>query len=164
MYLYENGSSHYQDYIDNIITPLGKLGAVNYFAQLKQSDPIWKVWQTVTTKDSSLARLFSANSCNNNSLGLSPDDFKNASESLTRLSNKGTNLIATNLKKVVNSFVTLVVLTFAVIFYTIFHSLFKYDKMNYEENNASPIAVNFIILVYVLYCIEEVIRINIILQ
>jgi hypothetical protein len=154
-YLY-NESSHYKDYQASIESHLiNYQSASHYFNNLSYDDAIWNQWQKISINDNSLIDLFNRNICMGNNLNLTPKILDDINNSLMSLSNKTTNLINIELKKIISNFLILMILTSTVIFYIIFHMLYKMTNIN---------AINLGIFIFVIYCIIEGIRINILLQ
>jgi len=154
LYLFDN--SDYTDYQSSIEAQLINYpNALRYFSFLEQSDPIWEVWQTVTANDKKLEILFSNNSCNVNTLGLEQSDLKNINSALISLSTNNINTINTELKNIINTFMYLMIFSGSVVFYALFHLFYKLN---------SSMAINCGIALYIFYCIEEAVRINILLE
>jgi len=125
-----------------------------YFSGLSKDDSQWNIWKTeVSVNDDSLARLFSSSYCIKNALNLT--NYNEINSSINNLANKSSEVINNDLKNIINSCLILMIMAFFVVFYIIFHSCYKYNS------NAT---INYGIGLFVFYCIEEIFRINVLLQ
>jgi hypothetical protein len=125
-----------------------------YFSGLSKDDSQWNIWKTeVSVNDDSLARLFSSSYCIKNALNLT--NYNEINSSINNLANKSSKVINNDLKNIINSCLILMIMAFFIVFYIIFHASYKYN---------SDATIKYGIGLFVFYCVEEIFRINVLLQ